>query len=195
MGCLLVCNGTVSDTIASEGLSGGLGSCYSSLVTEKNNAEVGTLSPKRVADSQVSHQQLMMPSQANPRGSVHGGVIVKLADEAAGICAMRHSQRPCVTVAIDSVSFHSPVHVGEVLLLAATINYVGRTSMEIRVDVHAEDPIAGVVNHTNSALFVFVALGENGSPVPVPALILETEEQKKRWENARARQNKRRQTS
>lgn len=136
----------------------------------------------------MSHQQLMMPEHANPRGNVHGGVIVKMADEAAAICAMRHAQRPCVTVAIDSVAFHSPVHVGQVLLLKATLNFVGRTSMEIRVDVHAEDPIAGIVTHTNSALFVFVALDSEGNPASVPSLTLETEEEKERWEKAQRRQ-------
>jgi acyl-CoA hydrolase len=133
----------------------------------------------------------MLPAHANPLGNVHGGVILMVADEAAAICAMRHAQRPCVTVAIDSVSFHSPVHVGELLSLRATMSYVGRTSMEVRVDVHAEDPIGGVITHTNSAYFVFVALDANGVATAVPPLELETEEERARFAEAKARQQAR----
>jgi uncharacterized protein (TIGR00369 family) len=120
----------------------------------------------------------MLPAHANPMGNVHGGVILKIADEAAAICAMRHAHRQCVTVAIDSVSFHSPVHVGQLLALEASLTYVGRTSLEVRVRVHAEDPIRGTITHTNSAYFVFVALDEQGQVAPVPPLELETDEER-----------------
>ncbi len=146
---------------------------------------------KRVADSRVTLQQLMLPEHANPMGNVHGGVIVKIADEAAAICAMRHAQRPCVTVAIDSVAFHSAVHVGQVLSLSASLNYVGRTSMEVQVDVHAEDPIAAVVTHTNTARFVFVALDEEGAAAPVPELRLDTEPEHRRFREGERRQRRR----
>lgn len=146
---------------------------------------------KTAAESQVTLQQLMMPEHANPVGNVHGGMIVKIADEAAAICAMRHAQRACVTVAIDSVAFHSPVHVGELLSVTATLDYAGRTSMEVRVDVHAEDPIRGTVTHTNSAHFVFVALDERGAPTRVPELLLQTAEEKRRFDAAKARQRSR----
>src|SRR5688500_8907650 len=104
----------------------------------------------------------MLPPHANSMGNVHGGGLLNLADVAAAIGAMRHARRQCVTVAIDSVSFHSPVHVGELLALEAILTYVGRTSLEVRVNVHAEEPISGVITHTNSAYFVFVALDEKG---------------------------------
>jgi uncharacterized protein (TIGR00369 family) len=143
---------------------------------------------KRSRESRVTLHQLMNPSDANALGNVHGGVILKIADEAAAICAMRHARRPCVTVAIDSVSFHSPVHVGELLALTASLNYVGRTSMEVRVDVHAEDPVSGVVTHTNSAYFVFVALDDSGVATPVPGLELETDEERSAYAEAQARQ-------
>lgn len=146
---------------------------------------------KRATESQVTLHQFMLPAHANPLGNVHGGVILKIADEAAAICAMRHAQRQCVTVAIDSVSFHSPVHVGQLLSLAATLTYVGRTSMEIRVDVHAEDPIGGLITHTNSAFFVFVALDEAGVATRVPELELETDLQRARFEEGRERQARR----
>jgi len=130
----------------------------------------------------------MLPAHANPMGNVHGGVILKIADEAAAICAMRHAHRQCVTVAIDSVSFHSPVHVGQLLALEASLTYVGRTSIEVHVSVHAEDPISGVITHTNSAYFVFVALGDSGAAVAVPALELETDEERARFEEGKERQ-------
>jgi len=150
-----------------------------------------TLGSKRVVDSRVTLHQLMNPVDANALGNVHGGVILKVADEAAAICAMRHARRPCVTVAIDSVSFHSPVHVGELLALTAALTYVGRTSMEVRVQVHAENPISGVVTHTNSAYFVFVALDAQGLATGVPALELETEEQRVAFAEGQARQSAR----
>jgi uncharacterized protein (TIGR00369 family) len=133
----------------------------------------------------------MLPAHANPMGNVHGGVILKIADEAAAICAMRHSHRQCVTVAIDSVSFHSPVHVGQLLALEASLTYVGRTSLEVRVSVHAEDPIRGTITHTNSAYFVFVALDEQGQVAPVPPLELETDEERIRFREGSERQRQR----
>ena len=98
---------------------------------------------KKVTDSQVELNQFMMPEHANPHGNVHGGVIMKLADEAAGLCAIKHGQKPAVTVAIDSMTFLSPVNVGDVLTLRASLNYVGRTSMEVGVKVIAENPLNG----------------------------------------------------
>jgi uncharacterized protein (TIGR00369 family) len=130
----------------------------------------------------------MLPAHANPMGNVHGGVILKIADEAAAICAMRHARRQCVTVAIDSVSFHSPVHVGQLLALEASLTYVGRTSIEVHVSVHAEDPISGIITHTNSAYFVFVALDDKGAAVPAPALELESDEERARFEAGKERQ-------
>lgn len=130
----------------------------------------------------------MLPAHANPMGNVHGGVILKIADEAAAICAMRHAHRQCVTVAIDSVSFHSPVHVGQLLALEASLTYVGRTSIEVHVSVHAEDPISGVITHTNSAYFVFVALDASGATVVVPGLELESDEERARFEEGKERQ-------
>ncbi|HEU4578229.1 MAG TPA: acyl-CoA thioesterase [Polyangiaceae bacterium] len=146
---------------------------------------------KRVSDSRVTLHQLMLPADANALGNVHGGVILKVADEAAAICAMRHARRPCVTVAIDSVSFHSPVHVGELLALTASLTFVGRTSMEVMVDVHAENPISGRVTHTNSAHFVFVALDQNGLATAVPGLELESDVERAAFAEGQARQRAR----
>ena len=101
--------------------------------------------------ARVSLAMMMHSSEANLLGNVHGGEIMKLVDEAAAICAMRHAQRTCVTLGVDSMTFRSAVHVGQVVQLDARVNFVGRTSMEIGVQVMAEDPIRGVVTHTNSA--------------------------------------------
>jgi acyl-CoA hydrolase len=159
---------------------------YAGRVSQSSEA-----SGKRVSDSQVTLHQLMLPVDANALGNVHGGVILKAADEAAAICAMRHARRPCVTVAIDSVSFHSPVHVGELLALTAALTFVGRTSIEVRVQVHAENPITGVITHTNSAYFVFVALDEEGVATTVPRLVPETEAERAAFAEGQARQSDR----
>jgi uncharacterized protein (TIGR00369 family) len=146
---------------------------------------------KRVKDSQVTLHHFMLPQHANPLGNVHGGVMMRLVDEAAGLCAMRHAQRPAVTIAIDSMTFYSPVRVGELVTLNASLNWVGHTSMEVGVRVVAENPLTGEHTHTNSAYLVFVALDDDGQPVKVPALILETDEERRRWAEAEARQQRR----
>jgi acyl-CoA hydrolase len=113
---------------------------------------------------------------------------MKMVDEAAAISAMRHAQRPCVTVAVDSMTFRQHVNVGELLSCTASVNYVGRTSLEVGVRVSAEDPITGTTTHTNSAYLVFVALGDDNRPWPVPGLLIETPEERRRLEEAKARQ-------
>lgn len=133
----------------------------------------------------------MMPEHANMLGTVHGGVIMKLVDEVAAICAMRHAQHTCVTLSVDSMTFRSAVHVGQVIQLDACVHYVGRTSMEIGVEVIAEDPIRRVVTHTNSAFLVFVAIGDDGSPVEVPRLILETDQDREDFAAGAERQGAR----
>ncbi len=146
---------------------------------------------KHVSDSEIVLHHFMMPEHANPLGNVHGGIIMKMVDEAGGLCAMRHAQRPAVTIAIDSMTFHSPVHVGDLVMLYARVNYVGRTSMEVGVRVVAENPITGEQTHTNSAFLVYVALDEHGKPTTVPRLILETGEEHRRWNAAKERQAQR----
>ncbi len=143
---------------------------------------------KFVKESQVTLNHLMLPEHANPFGNVHGGLITKFVDEAGGLCAVRHAQHPSVTVVIDSMTFYSPVNIGDVLTLRASVNYVGTTSMEVGVKVMAENPLTGQCTHTNSAYLVYVALAENGRPIPVHRLILETDEERRRWEEAKKRQ-------
>ena len=146
---------------------------------------------KTVKASRISIAQLMQPEHANNLGNVHGGWIMKLADEAGALACMRHAQRRVVTVAIDSMVFHNPIKIGELVLLTAEVTYTGHTSMEAEVQVQAENPITSERTHTNNAYFVYVALDDNGKPVAVPSIIPETEEEKKKLEEARRRQAQR----
>jgi uncharacterized protein (TIGR00369 family) len=129
----------------------------------------------------------MLPEHANPLGNVHGGALMKLVDEAGAICAMRHARRACVTVAVDSMAFYSPVRVGELVTCSARVHYVGRTSIEVGVNVRAENVLSGDVTHTNSARVVYVALDDRGQPASVPGLVLETDDERRRFEAARQR--------
>ncbi len=143
---------------------------------------------KRPNESRVVLTQLMGPGDANPLGNVHGGVLMKLCDEAAGMAATKHARRPSVTVVVDSMAFHSPVQVGDLVTVSAQITWVGRTSMEARVVVNAEDVLSGAITHTNTAYFVYVALGEDGKPTPVPRLICESDEERERFQRGEERQ-------
>ena len=122
----------------------------------------------------------MNPEDANPMGKVHGGVIMKLIDTAAGAVAIRHARKIAVTASIDRIDFHNPVQVGELLTLKASLNHVGNSSLEVGCRVESEDLLTGEVRHTASAYLTYVALDANGRPTPVPPLIMETELDKRR---------------
>lgn len=134
----------------------------------------------------------MNPGDANPTGNVHGGTIMKLVDTAAGVAAMRHCRTRVVTVSLDSMSFLHPVFVGNIVTVHAAVNDTGTTSMEVGVRVEAENVRTGEVRHTSSAYLVFVALDDEGNPTQVPALIVETEDEKRRQAHARIRRETRR---
>jgi len=148
--------------------------------------------PKPVSFSRLVLAQVMTPQDANYAGNVHGGNIMKLADTAAGVVAIRHSGRNCVTATVDRFDFHAPVFVGNLVTLKASLNYVGRTSMEIGVRVEAEDLRTGKKTHTNSCYITMVALDGNGKPEEVPRLLLENEEDRRRHEAASRRVAERR---
>jgi acyl-CoA hydrolase len=148
-----------------------------------------TPSPKTARESRITVSQLMLPEHANGRGNVHGGWIMKLVDEAGGLCAMRHARRPCVTVAIDSMTFKEPVHVGELLELTAEVTWTGRSAIEVVVNVVAENPLSGDRVATNSAYVVYVALDDRGRPAPVPPFAPETDEERTRMVAAQKRQD------
>lgn len=142
----------------------------------------------------MSH--IMLPEDANPAGNVHGGVVMKHIDTTAGVAAIRHARSNMVTASIERLDFHVPMYIGNLLVLKACINYVGRSSMEVGVRVEAEDLMTGVVSHTASAYLNFVALDKNGRPLILPTYVPVTDEQKRRWcaaeQRKRARQDARR---
>ncbi len=142
---------------------------------------------KRVCDSQVTMSELMMPRVANHYGNVHGGTILQMADQVAFVVAARHAGPPCVTAAVDSVSFLGPIRIGEVVTMLASVNHAGRTSMEIGLKVLAENLETGAVRHTNSCYFVYVAVDAAGQPRAVPPLLVESEEEQRRFRGAERR--------
>lgn len=148
---------------------------------------------RRVADSEVVFARPMTHHDANGLGNVHGGVIMREVDTAGGTCAARHAGRPAVTAAIDELSFMGPVHVGEILVVRARVNAVGKTSLEVGVRVEAQSWDGKETRHTTSAYLVFVALGPDGVPSddPVPELELVTDDERRRAAEAAIRRQSR----
>jgi len=140
--------------------------------------------PKSASDSAVIMTHLVLPQDANPSGNLHGGVILKHIDTAGGVVAKKHSRTNVVTVSIDRMAFKQPAYMGELLTFKASLNYVGRSSMEIGVRVEAENLRTGEVRHTNSAYLTYVALGEDGRPTEVPPLRLDDEVAERRYKEA-----------
>jgi uncharacterized protein (TIGR00369 family) len=130
---------------------------------------------KSVAYSQTTVSELMIPAYANFGGKIHGGILLSLMDKVAYACASKHAGNYCVTVSVDNVDFLEPVDVGDMVTMFAKIHYVGKTSMVVGIKVIAENFKSGTVKHTNTSYFTMVAK-ENGVPVPVPGLILESRE-------------------
>jgi uncharacterized protein (TIGR00369 family) len=153
--------------------------------------EVQTGEPAPVSASRAVMSELMMPHMANNLGHVFGGVLLSLVDRVAAVAAMRHARRSCVTVSVDRVDFHEPIHLGELVTAHASVNYVGRTSMEVGVRIEAEHLLTGKRRHTNSCYVTFVAIDQAGRPVPVPPLALETAEDRRRHAAAEARRRRR----
>ena len=150
-----------------------------------------SLEPKTVSASHVVMPQRMLPSDANPAGNVHGGVILKYIDTAGGICAIRHARSAVVTASIDRMDFLKPAYIGEVVTFLASVNLVGKTSMEVGVRVECENPMTGETRHAGSAYLTYVALDADRRPLPVPPLILETEDDCRRNREAMARREAR----
>ncbi|CAN5753984.1 acyl-CoA thioesterase [soil metagenome] len=156
-------------------------------MSESHNVHAA-LTPRTVAETALTLTQFMQPEHSNSLGNVHGGVILKLCDECGGIIASRHARRPAVTVTVDSVTFHQPVLLGRLVFVHGQITWVGRTSIEVELRVEAENLLTGEITHTNSAYFIYVALGEDRKPTRVPELILQTEEERQRFEIGKRRQ-------
>ncbi|NUQ02526.1 MAG: acyl-CoA thioesterase [Anaerolineae bacterium] len=148
---------------------------------------------KPISASRCTLSALMGPQESNTHGNVHGGVIMKMVDEAGALAAMRHANRLVVTVAIDSMTFMEPIRLGYLVVCRAELTYVGRTSMEVRVEVTTENPLEGTPKTTNVAYLVYVALGDDARPAQVPKLVYETAEERASAEMARQRQEYRKQ--
>lgn len=142
---------------------------------------------KPVSASEVTFARTMSQLDANLVGQVHGGVVMREVDSAAGTCAARHAGRVCVTAAIDELSFLEPVNIGDVLFVAARVNDVGSTSLEVGVRVEAEPWRGGRRRHTTSAYLVMVCLDEEGRPTAVPPLLVQTPDERRRQAEARIR--------
>jgi len=139
------------------------------------------MEPRPVNHSQTTITELMIPSYANFGGKIHGGILLSMMDKVAYACASKHAGTYCVTVSVDKVEFLQPVEVGELVALKASVNYVGRTSLIVGIRVESENVKTGVVKHTNSSFFTMVAKGDDNKPQLVPELILENEEDVKRF--------------
>lgn len=144
-----------------------------------------------VSASRQDSSALMMPEHANLLGNVFGGAIMALMDKTAAVCAMRHSRQQCVTVSVDRIEFREPIHVGELVVLKASVNFVGRSSMEVGVRVEAEDLRTGLRRHTNSCYLTFVAIDAAGRPAVVPTIVAESRDEQRRYEAAQARRARR----
>ncbi len=141
---------------------------------------------QRQASHELIMSELMMPDTANFSGNVHGGDLLRLLDQVAYSCASRYSGYYCVTLSCDRVLFKEPIHIGELVTFYSSVNYTGRTSMEIGIRVEAQNIRTGAIRHTNSCYFTMVAM-ENGKTVEIPQLEVKTELQRCRWEKAKKR--------
>jgi acyl-CoA hydrolase len=146
-----------------------------------------TRATKAVRESQHETSELMMPHHANNLGHVFGGVILAMMDKTAAVAGYRHARMNIVTASIDRVDFREPIHVGDLVVMKASVNYVGTTSMEVGVRVEAEELLTGRRRHTNSCYLTFVAVDRNGRPIEVPGLAPETPDEKRRFQAAEQR--------
>jgi len=150
-----------------------------------------SLSGRPVSESKSVYSDFALPNDANTLGNVLGGKIMHLVDMAGAIAALRHARCTVVTASVDQMSFLHPVHIGELIVLQASVNRVFRTSMEVGVRVEVENLATGERRHTSSAYLTFVALGKDGQRVALPPVIPETDTEKRRYEEAAARREQR----
>ena len=145
------------------------------------------MDPRPVRLSRVEMTEMVLPNDANVHGSVLGGRVMHLVDICGAIAANRHGGQGVVTAAVDEIEFLHPVAVGQILVLMASVNFASRTSMEVGVKVWSEDPRTGVRLHTSSAYLTFVAVDREGRPVPVPPVLAESDEERRRMADAERR--------
>jgi acyl-CoA hydrolase len=145
------------------------------------------LSGRFVRESISEYSEFALPTDANTLGNVLGGKVMHLVDLAAALAAVRHARCPVVTASVDQMSFLHPVHIGELIMLQSSVNRVFRTSMEVGVRVQVEDLLTGHRKHTSSAYLTFVAIDKQGRRVPIPPVIPETDDEKRRFVQAEER--------
>ncbi|MER7413169.1 MULTISPECIES: acyl-CoA thioesterase [Streptomyces] len=161
-------------------------------MTDQAHEAEGALPGKPTAASRTTLSHIMTGSETNLYGTVHGGVIMKLADDAAGAVAGRHSEGPAVTASMDEMVFLEPVRVGDLVHVKAQVNWTGRTSMEVGVRVVAERWNESTpATHVGTAYLVFAAIDESGTPRPVPPVVPETDEDRRRFQEAQIRRTHR----
>jgi acyl-CoA hydrolase len=148
--------------------------------------------PRKVSESQSAMAEVVLPNDANPLGSLLGGRLMHLIDIAGAMAAHRHARSYVVTASMDHIDFLLPVHVGDLLLLQSSVNRAFNTSMEVGVKCFVENYIAGTVRHVASAYLTFVAVDRNGRRIPVPPVVPETKDEKRRYEDAGRRREHRR---
>ncbi len=147
--------------------------------------------PKRVSDSKITMTELVLPNHTNQLGNLLGGQLMLWIDICAALCAAKHNQRVCVTASVDSIDFHHPVRLGDAVTLNATVNRVFNSSLEIGVEVYAESFKDGTKLHTNTAYLTFVGVDNEGKPVKALNVIPETDEEKRRYDEALKRRENR----
>ena len=144
-----------------------------------------------VRESQHETSEIMMPQHANNLGHVFGGVILSMMDRTAAVSAIRHARNSCVTVSIDRVDFREPIHLGDLIVMRSSVNFAGRTSVEVGVRVEAENIITGARRHTNSCYLTFVAVDRSGRPMELPEVVPETPVEQRRFAAAQDRRKRR----
>jgi acyl-CoA hydrolase len=145
------------------------------------------LTPKPVSASRVETTEIVLPSHTNQLGNIFGGQLMAWIDVTAAIAASRHARAVCVTASMDALQFLAPIKLGQHVTLLASVNFTGRTSMEVGVRIDSENPASGERTHVATSYLTFVAIDEHGVPREVPPILPETVAEKRRWEHARTR--------
>jgi acyl-CoA hydrolase len=146
---------------------------------------------KPIRDSATEMVQVVLPNDTNIFGNILGGRVMHWIDLVGAMVALRHSRKPVVTASMERLDFHSPIRLGDLVILKACLTYVGRTSMEVQVEVFSEEPLTGSRRHTSSAHLTYVAVDASGTPIQIPPLVLNTDDEKERYQEAERRRERR----
>ena len=150
------------------------------------------MNDKTVKDTHVIMHELILPNDTNLLGNVLGGRVMHLMDMCAAMSAYKHARTAVVTASVDQMDFLAPAKMGDIMILKSSVNYTGKSSMEIGVRIESENPKTGAMHHTSSAYLTFVSLNDNGKPQGVPMVTPETDVEKQRFDEGEQRYNQRR---